>query len=630
MSKNPRKNRNIAKPFIIISCLFFVIFTSSVSAQEEIELIIHNINVDQIENSEEFLVSINLSVLDLEDRPIPGLNASAFTLYENDGLISTYTIEQKDTPLNIVLAIDTSGSMVGGGITAAKTAARRFVSLLGDDDQIAVLSFNDEINKVIDFSSDKESILSAIDNLAAVNMAGTCFYDAIHYAIQETTIMPSGTRSVVVLTDGVDETLQGLICSQYTLGEVIAYATGDETNVPIYTIGLGRQVNQDLLTEIAGSTHGNALFSQESARLDEVFELLSRQLKSEYVFSYLSKSTNAQSSIQMEVIYENLKTEIFRDLILPIDSQTVIEIREPKDGEEIGDRITIYTEILSYGEPISRVIFVANEKYIGEAFYEPYGISFLPEQIIDEKIVIEAIAFGSNNEELWRSEVTVYQPKPYQLVSNTPPPLTTPTIRVEQTLHEDSGLLAGNPLFMALMIFGFLGGGMLLVFGLFRVGVIGNRKQKNDQNINLVKPLLAEENEDVEEDLVHLISMDVKIEVIKSDQPGNIGKGFWIKKAVTTIGKSDSNDIVFIDEHEIAERHIRLEKIGRDIYVSELLSRSMTGDLIYPASGTYVNDCRLRDAEKYKLNNGDIIRLGRYFIIRIAMMENRIINKKSL
>src|SRR5690606_12892680 len=80
-------------------------------------------------------------------------------------------------PVATVLAIDASGSMSGGPLEAAKAAATSFVQQAGVTDQIAIITFADEVQTLSGFTADKQVLTERISSIQAAGE--TSFNDAV-------------------------------------------------------------------------------------------------------------------------------------------------------------------------------------------------------------------------------------------------------------------------------------------------------------------------------------------------------------------------------------------------------------------------------------------------------------------
>lgn len=161
------------------------------------------------------LVSVPAVVTDSSGRPLSGLRPENFQLVE-DGRPQTITnFGTAETPFEIALLLDTSGS-TREDVVLIRQAANSFVDALRPGDRVGVVAFNTArqtdgpiatVEVLASLTSDRKVLRKAIENLGSSN--GTPYYDALERVaddiFRET---PSdevrGRRAVVALTDGVD------------------------------------------------------------------------------------------------------------------------------------------------------------------------------------------------------------------------------------------------------------------------------------------------------------------------------------------------------------------------------------------------------------------------------------------
>ena len=163
------------------------------------------------------LISVPVVVRDRQGRPVTGLTASAFQLYEDDLSQRVATFATSDAPFEVALLLDTSGS-TRAGIALIRSAACAFIESLRPGDRVAVISFNTTEERRAKLATvgvqsyltdDREVLLQAVQNIGASN--GTPYYDALESVVKDIFHDPPppelrGRRALVALTDGVDST----------------------------------------------------------------------------------------------------------------------------------------------------------------------------------------------------------------------------------------------------------------------------------------------------------------------------------------------------------------------------------------------------------------------------------------
>jgi Ca-activated chloride channel homolog len=158
------------------------------------------------------LVSVPAVVTDSSGRPLSGLKPENFRLVE-DGQPQTITnFGTTETPFEIALLLDTSGS-TRDDVALIRAAANSFIEALRPGDRVGVVAFNTAQTKtatvevLTSLTGDRETLHRAIENLGSSQ--GTPYYDALERVADNIFHDPPqdevrGRRAVVALTDGVD------------------------------------------------------------------------------------------------------------------------------------------------------------------------------------------------------------------------------------------------------------------------------------------------------------------------------------------------------------------------------------------------------------------------------------------
>ena len=160
-------------------------------------------------------------------------------------------------PVDLVVVMDTSGSMQGDKIASARNSLMQFINLLDERDRLEVIVFNSDIITLTELSpvgEKRQQVLNRVSGI--VEGGGTRLYDTVQEAYQslENKGDESHIRSIVVLSDGQDTE------SSLSIDDVINQigATGEEagSSIKLFTIAFGDDADKDILKQIAESTGG--------------------------------------------------------------------------------------------------------------------------------------------------------------------------------------------------------------------------------------------------------------------------------------------------------------------------------------------------------------------------------------
>ena len=149
------------------------------------------------------LVTIPLSVMDRDGRYVPNLLKEDFRIWEEGIEQEVAYFSSVDKPFSVVLMIDTSNS-TRFRLEEIQDAAIEFVRQLRADDQVMVVSFDDRVRVLSEFTNNRSRLRDAILDTETGN--GTRLYDAVHLVINQRLNRVSGRKAIVLFTDGVDTT----------------------------------------------------------------------------------------------------------------------------------------------------------------------------------------------------------------------------------------------------------------------------------------------------------------------------------------------------------------------------------------------------------------------------------------
>jgi Mg-chelatase subunit ChlD/sugar lactone lactonase YvrE len=166
---------------------------------------------------------------------------------------------------DVAVVLDTSSSMTGAKLEAAKDAAHRFVDLLDlAHDQAAIIAFNREAQTVVELTGQASRLHAAINGLSI--MQGTAIDAGLRAATAELSSARHRVRNnrvIVLLTDG-----------QNNAGPdpVIAAATDAKARgIIVYTVALGSDADRDLMRRVA-TDPSRAFYAPSQNDLRRIYE----------------------------------------------------------------------------------------------------------------------------------------------------------------------------------------------------------------------------------------------------------------------------------------------------------------------------------------------------------------------
>ncbi|MGK0361979.1 MAG: Ca-activated chloride channel family protein, partial [Bradymonadia bacterium] len=171
-------------------------------------------------------------------------------------------------PMDLVLAIDTSGSMRGAPMEFLRLGLQRMIDGLEPGDRVAIVGYSDQAYVLLPEAAgeDRAAIEGAINQLQA--RGSTNIYDGLYTAfdIAEGWQEPGRQSRVILLSDGVATT--GLESGERMKLLAQAYA---RQGIGITTIGVGAEFDVDVMRALSEVGAGNFYFLENPAAVEEVF-----------------------------------------------------------------------------------------------------------------------------------------------------------------------------------------------------------------------------------------------------------------------------------------------------------------------------------------------------------------------
>ena len=189
------------------------------------------------------------------------------------------SISSKKRGRDLVLALDTSGSMGERGFNREKPELSRYDILVDLAKEFITNRHNDNVGLVI-FGSfaftaspltyDLKSLIEIFDLTSSIGIAGTntAIGDAIMQGVKSLSKGIAKSKVLILLTDGKHNS--GATSPREGVREAI------KNGVKIYTIGIGDDYDRELLSKIAKESGGRAFFAKDSSKLKEIYKSIEK------------------------------------------------------------------------------------------------------------------------------------------------------------------------------------------------------------------------------------------------------------------------------------------------------------------------------------------------------------------
>jgi Ca-activated chloride channel homolog len=225
-----------------------------------------------------------VTVVDADNRLVTDLTRDDFEVYDNGRLQEITIFDNEVRPFTVVVMLDTSVSMTDR-LNDLNAGAEQFLMRLMPHDKATVGAFNDKIEFASTFTSNRDSLISALKRLDFGNM--TRLYDAVHASLDELQNV-EGRKVILLFTDGADfgsKLGSGKALERARDGEVMIYGIGLETEFFNGQMVV-RSKPDSILNRFANETGGGYFDLKKGANLNTAFTRVAQELRSQYLLGF--------------------------------------------------------------------------------------------------------------------------------------------------------------------------------------------------------------------------------------------------------------------------------------------------------------------------------------------------------
>ncbi len=177
---------------------------------------------------------------------------------------------------DVLLVIDTSGSMEGDKIDQARSAANAFLDNMPSQNQVGLVTFDDEVNLLVapaPFEGNQTQIRSQINGLTT--KGNTSLYDGIAQSLEilkkSKEAKDDRIQSIVLLSDGQDTNSQ---TSLQQISQLLTAGREDRNPIIVIPIAYGSDADIHALNTIARSS-ATRIQSSDPEDIQRVLEIIS-------------------------------------------------------------------------------------------------------------------------------------------------------------------------------------------------------------------------------------------------------------------------------------------------------------------------------------------------------------------
>jgi tight adherence protein B len=252
-----------------------------------------------------------------------------FGVTENGNLLDL-EVAPISSMVDVVVVLDTSGSMRGQALRAARSAAAGFIEQLSPEARVGVIGFGDTATVRAIPDRDRAAALDAVEALQAGGE--TALWDALALAADVVDGLGSDHPYVIVLADGAN--------SAGSVSQDQAVARLRDVGAGLYAIAIDSpDTDRASLEETVAAVSGQFFATQDITQLDDLYVDIANRLASRYQLSFRSQSDAERSivvSVAADAAVATARTTLAPTGAVDRSAQTPAPVLNVPDHPELG------------------------------------------------------------------------------------------------------------------------------------------------------------------------------------------------------------------------------------------------------------------------------------------------------
>ncbi len=258
---------------IALGLLAVLVTAAPVRAQEQAP----DLRIDDVDQRDFPTVVITVTV----PQEMNGLDLKPenFFVSEDQRSVGLEVFQLPPAELQVALVLDTSGSMRGGPLTAAKDAVTGFIETMPPDVELALLGFGDSADLIVPFTTDRDDVSSGLARIAAGGE--TALYDGLIEAADSFGEAGDKRRTIVLLTDGGDTV------SEADLDDALVSLIASGARLLIVELD-SPEIDRTTLIRLEAATGGTLVPASDPEALEGIYAEAASDLINQYELTYES------------------------------------------------------------------------------------------------------------------------------------------------------------------------------------------------------------------------------------------------------------------------------------------------------------------------------------------------------
>jgi VWFA-related protein len=230
---------------------------------------------------------------------VRGLVAGDFDVFDNGVRQQIDFVASERTPVNVVVALDLSGSVRGERLSQLRGAGARLVAMLAPEESAAIVTFTELVSITSRFTADRVRLTAALEEPA--EGADTALFDATHAAIV-LGASQSGRSLVIVFSDGTDT-------ASFLSAEHVLH-TARRTGPVVYAVTSLKEDRDNFFGDLVRLTGGRRLEVASLDRLSDAFEEILNESRDRYLLSYTPTGVSSGGWHEIDVRVRGRRADI--------------------------------------------------------------------------------------------------------------------------------------------------------------------------------------------------------------------------------------------------------------------------------------------------------------------------------